>query len=756
MADTSQEQAEKVKAVSPGAGPGPAQGPRIQVVHAPGAKGRDAEQGLSGRFLLETLKRRWRVVLPLGLVLSGVAAAAGYWLYEPRYEASAWFRIADRSPFVAFEDKQDERSRAFFQTQLELIRSPIVLGTVARQKEIASIPLVAVQPDPVLWLSKQVKVLTAGESELFRIAFTCNSSDHAAMIANAVADTYFRLRDQYEVENNRRIIELLEQERTSWSKEVGRLQQNLREIAKGANVELSNRPKFDEDSAAWRVLADLQSRLVTVQSERAIMEAQIKAIEEPEGTAAAENKGASDGHAAAGEGAEPGLEIRPDLQKLGESLAGKMARLKETETRSALGAKDPACVRLAEEIRQDKLALEQARRMVVQDAESGLAVKRRVDLVKMRNDLSGRRVMEEVLKEQYATELKRASRQTGDGLEVELKRAELSRAESIFERIAERILKLQTERGAPARVYLLQKAEAPVTPTDGGPIRWSLLCGLAGFFAPFGLALVWDRTHRKVGNTDSMTSQSEIPVIGEVAKLSTRRQRRALAKPENHRPSEEEKLYKESVDSLSTAVLLSQELHGKRILAVTSAVPAEGKTSLSVQLALSIARSTGQATLLIDGDMRAPDVHRMFGIRLEPGLVDVLGGKCSLADAIVTTWNPNLHLHLLPAGRLHVTPHGLLGDGAWRALLASVPQSYTHVIVDTPPVLAASESIMLSEAADATLLCAMRDVSLLDQVKRARERLLIAGIRPLAVLNGVPTREYSYRYGRYYSAEDPT
>ena len=72
------------------------------------------------------------------------------------------------------------------------------------------------------------------------------------------------------------------------------------------------------------------------------------------------------------------------------------------------------------------------------------------------------------------------------------------------------------------------------------------------------------------------------------------------------------------------------------------------------------------------------------------------------------------------------------------------------MIIDTPPVLAASEALVLAKAADASLVCAMRDVSRADQVRKASERLLAAGSRVIGtVLNGVPARQYAYRYGTY-------
>ena len=74
-------------------------------------------------------------------------------------------------------------------------------------------------------------------------------------------------------------------------------------------------------------------------------------------------------------------------------------------------------------------------------------------------------------------------------------------------------------------------------------------------------------------------------------------------------------------------------------------------------------------TLLIDGDMRSPDVHKVFDVPQGPGLAEVLSHECPLADAIATTHNERVHL--LPAGRLKVNPHRLLGNGEWKSLLGA-------------------------------------------------------------------------------------
>ncbi len=298
-----------------------------------------------------------------------------------------------------------------------------------------------------------------------------------------------------------------------------------------------------------------------------------------------------------------------------------------------------------------------------------------------------------------------------------------------------------------------EPAKPPLAPIEMLPYRNMALAGLLALCLPFALAVGWEGVVRRIGGADDLEQQVHLAVLGEITRLPMRP--RAASESAEARIGLELRIFQESIDSLRTALTLSDDLRNLRILAVTSAANHEGKTSVASQLALSLARATGKTTLLIDGDMRSPDVHKVFDVPLEPGLAEVLSDQCLLADAIVTTRSE--HVHLLPAGRLKASPHRLLGNGAWKSLLEQLPGSYGYVIIDTPPVLAASEALVLAKAADASLLCVMRDVSRADQVRKASARLLTAGGHPVGtVLSGVPTSRYTYMNGTYPSPVTPS
>jgi capsular exopolysaccharide synthesis family protein len=163
---------------------------------------------------------------------------------------------------------------------------------------------------------------------------------------------------------------------------------------------------------------------------------------------------------------------------------------------------------------------------------------------------------------------------------------------------------------------------------------------------------------------------------------------------------------------------------------------------------MSLARASGQRTLLIEGDLRSPQMHKRFDIAHGIGLIDVLTGHCSAEEAIVS--NLTRSFDVLPAGKLSANPHTLFGGEQFPELIAELKKKYRYIVLDTPPLLAASEALVLSKIADGALLCAMQDVSRTPQLRLAHQRLLASGTNVLgAVLNGVPVGQYLSLYGDY-------
>src|SRR5262249_49369351 len=147
--------------------------------------------------------------------------------------------------------------------------------------------------------------------------------------------------------------------------------------------------------------------------------------------------------------------------------------------------------------------------------------------------------------------------------------------------------------------------------------------------------------------------------------------------------------FEESVSHLRTTLVLCDDTSDLQVIAVASAVSREGKTSVAAQLATKMAKASNEATLIVDADLRDPDIHELVGLSLTPGLSEVLSRQASLESAIVPTSIPNVWV--LPAGRPEISPHTLFTVETYQIVLAKLRSQFRYIVFDCPPLLAASE-----------------------------------------------------------------
>ncbi|HBJ38172.1 MAG TPA: exopolysaccharide synthesis protein, partial [Planctomycetaceae bacterium] len=340
-----------------------------------------------------------------------------------------------------------------------------------------------------------------------------------------------------------------------------------------------------------------------------------------------------------------------------------------------------------------------------------------------------------VLRKQYEEEVARLEQFGGMTAELQFAQEELEVANDVLKKLRDRVAAIRTERRQDGAVRLLTSATPPKTPVAELPLKKMGLVGGAAMAVPFFLGLLWELRVRRV--TDSSMCGG-LSLVGEVARM-----------PAGTRSTKERRIFQESVDALRSNLFLSSSWKDTRSIAVVSSISSEGKSSVASQLALSIAKATGETVLLVDADLRRPDQHRLFGVQMGPGLVAVLAGKTPLLDAVNTSLG---HLiHLLPAGELTASPHRLMSPQRLQAFMKNALNTYTYVVVDTAPVLAAGETLAIAATAESTLLCLMRDVSRLESIRQTTRRLEAAGAKIVGtVFSGVTSRQYSYRYGDYH------
>lgn len=204
----------------------------------------------------------------------------------------------------------------------------------------------------------------------------------------------------------------------------------------------------------------------------------------------------------------------------------------------------------------------------------------------------------------------------------------------------------------------------------------------------------------------------------------------------------------EAFRTLRTNVTFVSAEKPLQFIALTSPGPGEGKSTTAVNLAVTLAQG-GNRTVLIDGDLRRPLVHRAFAIVREPGLTDVLVGEAATREAIRPEVLPKLDV--LPAGSSPPNPSELLGSDAMHTLIADLRRDYDYIVIDTPPILSVTDATVIATTTDAVILTIRSGDTeeaparqAIDQLRRINAR--VAG----AVLNAVTRlRDQSYAYYNY-------
>jgi capsular exopolysaccharide synthesis family protein len=207
----------------------------------------------------------------------------------------------------------------------------------------------------------------------------------------------------------------------------------------------------------------------------------------------------------------------------------------------------------------------------------------------------------------------------------------------------------------------------------------------------------------------------------------------------------------EAYRTLRTNLLFSAAVRAVSRVVITSPGPEEGKSTTAANLAIAFAQQ-GHRVLLIDCDLRRARIHRIFDDTNIPGLTSVLVGGDSVLTAIRNTRVPNLNI--LPSGPLPPNPAELLGSPQMAKLLETLSASYEMLILDTPPLLAASDAAIVSRIADGALVVVRAGRTERSALQTAIQQLSTVGARVLGTVLNDPDAEvpkYARYYGYYYN-----
>jgi capsular exopolysaccharide synthesis family protein len=294
-------------------------------------------------------------------------------------------------------------------------------------------------------------------------------------------------------------------------------------------------------------------------------------------------------------------------------------------------------------------------------------------------------------------------------------------------------------------IHVVDPASVPLDPVRPRRLRDILLGGLLGAFLSVGLAFFLDYLDNTVKTPDDVKKRLGVPLLGVVPDVRAARRPTDLLVTGPGQPPPQ---FIESYRVVRTALAYSWPETASRILLVTSADGGEGKTLTSVNLALTLAAG-GDRVILLDADMRLPQTHATFRLPRTPGLSDVLVGRTKPSDAVRRI--PPNDLSLLPAGTAVPSPPDLMSTKALSGFLNGLRSVYRWIVIDSPPVGAVAEPLILAPLADGVVFVAAAEVVTYKAAQLALERIEDTGSRILGVvLNRAQTERHPYYYRHYY------
>lgn len=294
-----------------------------------------------------------------------------------------------------------------------------------------------------------------------------------------------------------------------------------------------------------------------------------------------------------------------------------------------------------------------------------------------------------------------------------------------------------------ASVNILDEAPVPTFPSNQPAARNMVIAVMMGLMMAGGLAFLIDYIDQSIKERDEAEKLLGLPVLGLVPRVPGK----GSVTVSGRSPQAE------SIRTLRTNLqFISADKPIRRIL-VTGANPACGKSTISANLAITLAQAGGKV-LLVDGDMRRPVQQKIFNLEMEPGLSNlVFNSDLHLEEVIQESGKDNLQV--LTCGSIPPYPAEMLSSQRMKDLVCRFSEQFDYLVFDSPPVLAVTDAVVLSKLVDGTLIVldygrVRRDEALEARKQMERVQANVVG----SVLNAVPYSSGYYKgYKNYYGAK---
>lgn len=207
----------------------------------------------------------------------------------------------------------------------------------------------------------------------------------------------------------------------------------------------------------------------------------------------------------------------------------------------------------------------------------------------------------------------------------------------------------------------------------------------------------------------------------------------------------------EAYKQMRTSLLLSTAEHPPKTILITSSLPSEGKTTTSINTALSLAQ-TGAKVLILDADMRRPRIHKTFGLSNKKGLSSILSSNLDEKEILsLIQKDEESKIYVVPSGTVPPNPAELIGSEQMRRALRIFHASFDHIVIDSPPIVTCTDGVLISSLVDGVILVVKAGETSRDLARRSQQLLREVNAKVLGVvLNKMNKTSSKYYYTNYY------
>ncbi|ENA1150784.1 MULTISPECIES: GumC family protein [Vibrio] len=274
------------------------------------------------------------------------------------------------------------------------------------------------------------------------------------------------------------------------------------------------------------------------------------------------------------------------------------------------------------------------------------------------------------------------------------------------------------------------KAIIPLFPVAPQRIKLVLIATFFGFAIACALVIILETMREVIRSTADVQEKLGVTCLGVIPMVKKRNLRKNGVSYSAYL-DDEEKLFSEACRSVRTSLLLRLTNTKQKILPFTSAIPEEGKTSTSINMAVSFSKM--EKVLIIDCDLRRPSIAKRFGIaESSPGLTHILTMDTPIKDCVTHIKEANLDV--LPAGLVPPNPQELLASDRFKKLLEHFQNKYDRIIIDTPPLLSVSDALILGKYANGLITVIRSESTKSSLVNLALSKQIQHSVPSLGVL----------------------